>query len=279
MKATEAVAVLVLASTIFCGCATHHKLARPVASLAESVVIGDAEKVSELEKAMTDKSIVKLLELEVRAKLPTTLAVAKLRRYYDGSPSIEQISAEELKQWQATLPESKLITGVQYISRLMVEEAAIPLGEMPGSPEETSALIAAVSAKQRGRTLRSLRVAAAKMRCELLLVYVQGDSTVNNYNDLAALYWSFVGLWLVPGNVLEHRTIMQAAIVDTRTGAILGTAVGDAHMKQAVPMALQGIARDKMSMEAPRKTLADLQKGCKEVLAEIVKRSVEKTGK
>ena len=122
--------------------------------------------------------------------------------------------------------------------------------------------------------LRSLRVAAAKMRCELLLVYVQGDSEVDNYNDLAALYWTFVGLWLVPGNDLEHRTVMQALVVDCRTGAILGTATGDTHLKRIAPVALSRIPKDQMAAEAPRQTLADLQAACKRLLAEIVQRAV-----
>ena len=111
--------------------------------------------------------------------------------------------------------------------------------------------------------LRELRTAAARMNCELLLVYLQSDTAVDNLNDAAALYWTFVGLWLVPGNVYEHRTLMQAIVVDCRTGAILGTATGDCRLERLSPAAFGDVQRDKLAAQAPERALADLQKSCK----------------
>ncbi|HUS47111.1 MAG TPA: hypothetical protein VM098_03250 [Phycisphaerae bacterium] len=252
MKAAYSVVLLVLVAAMFCGCATYNKMSNPVASIAKTGLINDPKLASELEKAMTDQGVAKLFELDVPAKLPTKLAVAKLTSSYGGAAHIEPIGARELKQWEDITPDPKLVTGVQYVSGLMLQKDS-----------------------DRGITLRALRVAAAQMHCELLLAYIEDSASVNNYNDFAALYWTFVGLWVVPGNVLEQRTVMQAVILDCRTGAILGTAVGDAHLKEAAPLALMQIAEDRMRTDAPKKALAELQAACKGVLAEIVKQSLE----
>lgn len=270
MKATTLATLLVLAAALAGGCATRHTMASPVPSFAEAGLVTDPKQVGELEKAMTDSGIAKLLEMDVRAKVPTRLALARIVKPYPRSdPELEQVSAEELAQWQGALVDGKYITGVQAVPELAVNRYA----------SEARAIAEAAAgrpAELKDTMLRSLRVAAAKMRCELLLVYVQGDSEVDNFNDLAALYWTFVGMWLVPGNDLEHRTVMQALIVDCRTGAILGTATGDTHLVRVAPLALSGIPKGKMAAEAPRQTLADLQAACKRLLADIIQRAVGK---
>ena len=50
--------------------------------------------------------------------------------------------------------------------------------------------------------LHALRVAAARLHCELLLVYMQADTQADHFNDASVLYWSIVGLWLAPGNTV-----------------------------------------------------------------------------
>ena len=112
------------------------------------------------------------------------------------------------------------------------------------------------------------------MGCELLLVYLQSDSTVDNFNEAAALYWTFVGLWLVPGNVVEQKTVAQALLVDCRTGAILGTATGGCHLKRICPAALKQIQKDKLAQRTPRKALTNLQTDCKRLLKNVVDAAV-----
>jgi rhombotail lipoprotein len=108
------------------------------------------------------------------------------------------------------------------------------------------------------------------MGCELLLVYLQGDSSVDNYNDGAILYWTLVGLWLVPGNTYEHLCVMQAILVDCRTGAVLGTATGEGRLSRLHAAAYQDITRGQLQREAPRKALADVQKSFAKTLADVV---------
>lgn len=216
------------------GCASHHQMT-PLSGLFEhSGLINDPRQVGRLEKSMTDKEIANLLDADVRAKLPTTLAVAKFKSHCSGyQPYLATIDAEELGAWEKAVAKQKLVRGVQPISALATGSESV--------------------------SLHSLRVAAARMNCELLLVYLQADGYVDNFNDAAALYWTVVGLWVVPGNRLEHRTVMQAILMDSRTGAILGTATGDARLHRICPAAFKDIPRAKLAREAPAKALVDLQ--------------------
>jgi rhombotail lipoprotein len=94
---------------------------------------------------------------------------------------------------------------------------------------------------------------------------------VDNFNDAAVLYWTLIGIWLVPGNVFEHRTVVQGILLDTRTGAILGTATGDAHLKRLTPLAFVSIQRDKLSREAPAQAMDDFQKAGKTLLEDVAR--------
>jgi len=239
---------LVLMAAAVSGCATHHKLGKPRASLAAALGVELPDQAAQPPATLSERYVAQLLDGEVHAKLPTRLAVAKLRRdWYGQEVRLAAIDAEELEAWEKIVEGEKMIAGVQPVSSL------------------------AVDLERRGPSgVDALRVAAARLKCELLLVYLQTDGRVDNFNDAAALYWTFVGLWLVPGNVIEHRTVMQALLVDTRTGAILGTATGDSRLEQACPAALADITRDKLSKAAPAKAFADLQAGCKKLLREVV---------
>ena len=237
------------------GCASHYALVAPIARMERTGLINDPKQVSRLEKAMTDGDIARLLDLDVRAKLPTSLAVAKLASHCSGyQPRLERIGADELAAWEKIVAARPHLHGVQPVSNLSLDGTL----------------------RAQTVTLHSLRVAAAKLHCELLMVYMQADSSVDNFNDAAALYWTVVGLWLAPGNVVEHRTVMQAIVVDCRTGVILGTATGDGHKERITPAAFVKIQQDKLARQVPGEALADLQKGAGRLLTAVVGRATER---
>jgi len=243
---TAASAILVAAvAAAVGGCASHHAMVEPVADLLRAGVASDPEQAEQLEKAMTDPDIANLLDARVRAKLPTSVAFAKLKSYCSGhQPYLATIDAEEIQAWEKALAGQAMVRGARPVS---------PLAHTAERP-----------------TIHSLRVAAARMQCELLLVYLQSDSTVDNYNDAAVLYWTLLGLWTVPGNVMEHKTVMQAALVDCRTGAILGTATGDSHMKRTYPAAFAKQRRAALEADVPAAAMADLQTGCRRLMKQVV---------
>ena len=238
------ICVLLVTAAMLGGCATHEAMA-PLAGLAGLGLFRDARQAGRLERSLTDGQIATLLDADVRAKLPAAIAIARLQSHCGGyQPYLATIDAKEMQAWEKCLEGQSLITGVHPISRLALGSDRV--------------------------SMRALRQAAARQQCELLLVYLQADAQLDNFNEAAALYWSFVGLWLVPGNVIEHKTVMQAALVDCRTGVILGTATGDNHLKRICPAALKQIAEDGLARRAPEKALADLQTGCKRLLKNVV---------
>jgi len=232
------------------GCAVPHQaMVNPTADLLRCGVVNDPDQARRLEKAMTDPQIANLLDVKISAKLPTSVAVAKLRSHCSGyQPYLDPPDAEELNAWEQALAGQAMIQGIQPVSAL---------ADTSGQP-----------------TIHSLRVAAARMGCELLLVYIQSDSQVDNLNDAAVLYWTIIGLWTVPGNVLEHRTMMQALLVDSRTGAILGSATGDSHQKQEYPAAFESQRRAELSSRADKEAMKDLRAGCRRLVKQVVETSL-----
>ncbi|HAU37276.1 MAG TPA: hypothetical protein DCX07_06115 [Phycisphaerales bacterium] len=176
-------------------------------------------------------------------------------RCYGYQPRLERIEAEELQLWERAAVGVRGIHGVQPVSNL----AAGTTGEPDLS-------------------LRTLRVAAARLHCELLLVYMQGDSEVENFNDAAVLYWTFAGLWLVPGTTLEHRTVCQAILVDCRTGVILGTATGDARQNALTTAAAVKIHRAKLARSVPVAALSDLREAVRPLLQQVSARAMAAKG-
>jgi len=243
--------VLMLVVIAACGCASHNKLSGPV-GLAKGGLFKDAKDVSALEEALTDEGIARMLDADVKAKLPTSIAVAggealPSPHVYYRDPGDTLLSAEALKEWEKAFEQIPHITGVQPISLLLLQGKTA--------------------------TLQGLRSAAAQMKCELLLVYQVSSSAIDNYNDAAALYWTFVGLWLVPGNVYEHRTVYQGVLLDTRTGVVLGSATGDCHLKRACPAAYGQVQEGKLAQEAAAKGLADFRASCAKLLTDVIARA------
>ena len=228
-------ALLLIAAVTTGGCNTYKGLATPRSNLAFVSDADGADRHEKLGAAATDTEIANLLDVNVRPQLPARMAVVRLAASQAGySPDLVAIDSAEMDGWSRAVAGQDKIKGVWPVSQL-----AHPNGPV---------------------TLRNLRLAAARMDCELLLAYIQADSSVDNRNYASVLYWTIVGLWVSPGNSLEHKTIMQAAIIDCRTGMILGTATGDSHLKRICPYAFTDGRQALMALEAPKGALTSLQK-------------------
>ena len=249
------VTAIVAMSVALGGCGVHYKLAAPIANIARSGLVKDRKQLSRLEKAATDGEIANVLDLDVKAKVPTTLAIAKLDSHCSGyQPSLKRIDADELEAWEKIISKHNDIRGVQPVSNLAFDNT------LRASDGELS--------------LRSLRLAAARLHCELLLVYMQADTQANEFNNASILYWSILGLWVSPGNTVEHKTVMQAVLVDCRTGSILGTATGSGHNKTDCPSAFSDIQEKKLADKTSSQAGDDLRGGCDRLILSAVSRAL-----
>ena len=217
------------------GCATHHGLLMPDVDkdTAGIVQTGRTQRGGN----PWENEIADLLDRDAEVAFPATVALAPLRSCWDSNSfELHAADSEELANWTKLADEQTHIKGFRAVSALTV----------PGSTVR----------------MQSLRKAAARLKCELLLVYLRGDGAVDNFNDAAALYWTLIGIWLVPGNSMEHKTVMHAVLVHTRTGTILGAASGDAHLTRITALAYKGITEARLAKRAPIEALADLQTDC-----------------
>jgi rhombotail lipoprotein len=175
--------------------------------------------------------------------------VARLQSHCSGyQPYLAAIDAKELTAWEEVVRGQREIVNVQPITGFQLQDRQV--------------------------TLHGLRSAAAELHCELLLVYLQADSQVDNMNDAAVLYWSIIGLWIAPGNVVEHKTVAQAVLLDCRTGQILGTATGDHYAKRLCPAAFTDQRQNELARESEEKALTDLRTACKGLIARTVAAAV-----
>jgi len=252
MKTTVLLGVAaVLGAMAAAGCASHNAM-QPPALWVQAYGVVTEEQARQLEAKITDRDIADVLDANVKPKLPTRLAVARIdlrwdsgsyRSYY-GGPELTSIAGEESREWERSLTGLDGIQGLRTVSRLPGQDGNV--------------------------TMHLLRSSAAQMGCELLLVYVVGQSEVSNYNHAAMLYWTVVGLFVVPGSEFQHRTVMQAILVDTRTGVILGTAGGEASAKEVYIPVAKGIVHDRLSARTPPEALSALQKNTADMVRQVV---------
>ncbi|MCY2932306.1 MAG: hypothetical protein NTV86_22995 [Planctomycetota bacterium] len=232
---TTLTAMLALAGALV-GCQACSEMPAITANLAKAGLAHGPDQRRQLEKKLTDQDISDLLDVRVQAKLPTSLAVAKVGCDYSGAqPHLADFEPGEFDAWEKALRGVPKIRGVQPVTPL------------------------AIGTGTRTPSLYELRTAAARLNCELLLVYLQADASGDTANDAAALYWTIIGLWTAPGDTLEHRTLMQAVVLDCRTGMILGTAVGDKQIKKDCPAAFVSKQHTELAKQATAEALAQLQ--------------------
>jgi hypothetical protein len=212
----------------------------PKASLKGFCVDQSDKQARKVAETSQNAAIAALLDEgeSVQFKFPAAVAVARLRPSWDYNAGnqrfgLDTIDSLELDAWNRAVAGQHTVTDFRAIPPIIITEPCVDI--------------------------RSLREASARLKCELLLVYAQDESSVDNFNDAAALYWTFIGIWLVPGDVVEHKAVAQAILIETRTGSILGTAVGTSYLKQIIPLAYRDITHDKLAKQTRTQALADMQ--------------------
>ena len=203
-----------------------------------------------------DAAIEAQLQGDVRPAFPTVLAVAKLAprdrdtRYYTndrrGPACLEVPRDAEGDGWRKLAGkwpdggEAILIEQVQFITPLLA----------PPQPQT-----------------RQLREAAAMLHAPMLLVYAEQEDQWRAYNDSAALYWTIVGLFCVPGHTVGMYTTYHALLVDTQTGFILATAMGQSRRQENALPGTTDIVADRTRTESRAAAMAELQKDVRATIA------------
>ena len=236
-------------SLLLSGCGAPYKgIVKPVTSLS---------KLSPELENLSDFAIDAHLKGDVQPVFPCSLAIAKLQtpRTWSGYASSEKAvlvvpGGDEAAAWRKLADPSpdgaSPIDQVHFISGLLAESQP---------------------------TLKNLRDAAALVRAPLLLVYLQADTSDSGYNDAAMAYWTFIGLFVVPGNRVGHYTACQAVLVDTRTGMVVATADGEGQREEDVLPGAVDIAEDRVEREAQAEALKAVQANVRQVILELSRRT------
>lgn len=84
--------------------------------------------------------------------------------------------------------------------------------------------------------IEGLRVIAARYRVRYLLLFSQRFEDATHLNGWAWLYPTVLGMFVAPGVTVESRGVVQADLLDVRTGTILFTAVEPVHVHEKALM-------------------------------------------
>jgi hypothetical protein len=84
------------------------------------------------------------------------------------------------------------------------------------------------------------------------------DDAEDGYNDSSLLYWTIVGMWTVPGNVVGYYSAGQGLLIDTVSGQIVAVANAESKQEEAVTAAAFDIAKNRIARNARSETLAGL---------------------
>jgi rhombotail lipoprotein len=78
--------------------------------------------------------------------------------------------------------------------------------------------------------IEGLRVIAARYRMRYLLLYSERFEDQTHLNGLAWLYPTFLGMFVVPGVTVESQGLVQADLLDVRSGTVLFSVVEPIHV-------------------------------------------------
>lgn len=190
---------------------------------------------------------------------PATVAVAKVRvPYYEFAepvndiprPAIaemDSININEKQHW------CKLVGIKDKAGDLLVREVRfIEPATISGLP-----------------TLEKLRSAAKALRSDLLLIYIQQDSTNDGYNENASAYWTLVGMLIAPGHTVGSACTSQGAIVDVKTGLPLAASESHSMREEKIPEPGVSATRARIRPQTRSETVDRLQANFQRLLLQV----------
>jgi len=225
---------IISSAFFFTGCAQYKPLVRPI------------PKLSVISPTLSEPRMEKMLKENVKPEFPAVLAVAKVENAYpadiyegpeqDDRFAIISIPTQEREGW-LNLKKGEGQTHRSIIRRVQFINPSI----LRGNP-----------------SLKSLRNAATQLNAPLLLIYIQQDSGASNFN-------------FIPGYTVGYISVCQAALVDTRTGIVIGTAESEAKNEEKVTIFGVEAAKTKFQNQTRSEAVTNLQKNISRGFAELEK--------
>lgn len=194
----------------------------------------------------SDAALARLLDQRPVLRGPARLACIELRgaREYVAVDCFgdQDYDQEASPFWARTVPPAQLgvLRGALQRSALPTPPQGWPEVEaVPTHAPFASILSVPSMLLPRSGSLRELRLAAARVRCEVVLILTRSTRVYRYHNGLANLYPFVIGLAL-PAREEVAVSRVEAALVGVRSGHVFAVATGEARCEESGWLLLRG---------------------------------------
>lgn len=251
MKIRSALALAALASSTLFGCA-----AAPSAPVAPSVAMDAPAAAAPMPPpinrslfakdssgAVSEGDLQKILEAPLDLELPARVGVVPLAKPFDPEGAVTLATRAN-----ASRDLARGLVGNPYFSH--VSDVSTELPNNGG--------------------LEGLRVIAARYRMRYLLLYTERFQDDTHLNNWAWLYPTLIGMFAAPGVTVASNGLLQADLLDVRTGTILFSVVQPVSVSEDERMIGAGRAHKEHQAEAAEEAAKKLAKLVSKQVNELV---------
>jgi hypothetical protein len=167
------------------------------------------------EKVFTDDDLRRIEQLRPQLTPPIRLAVAPPMREY-GTPELDG-EREAVEAWGAELKKSGLVREVIFLPNMLL-----------GSPPH---------GRHAPDYLKAVRVAAARVQADAVLLMSSVTEVSAYLNPLSILNLTVAGIWIAPGHHREAMTILEGIVMDNRNEYVYWTGSAQATGTTTAPLA------------------------------------------
>lgn len=174
------------------------------------------EKLWGGEKLFTDEDVLRIDQLRPQLTPPVRLAIAP-PLYEDWRTEVDG-EREAIEAWAADLKKTGLVSEVILLPKILLRT--------PSAGRHTHDYFKAV------------RVAAARVRADAVLLMSSVTEVDSTVNPLAFLDLTIVGAWLAPGHSKDALTLIEGIVMDNRNEYVYWTGSARARGSTTAPLLL-----------------------------------------
>lgn len=177
---------------------------------AMGMVDGDEPPLSAARTHSTlNEMVVEAASVEPLLRFPARIGLARLESFYRSD-----IPANESAAWIVVAQELREDVGeLVPINHMLGDDAATSVGfnslMRDGSPQQIS--------------IAKIRLAAARQHLDAVIIYRTQALSESGATIAAALDYTLIGTFLVPGHMVEAQATATAIVLDVRNGYLYGT--------------------------------------------------------